>query len=134
VNGDQLALVLAASIPAAITTVGGIWLARATRDVRAKVDETHHSVTVNSHSSDTPTVLDRLTEVADLAQAALDAALSADLRTAGMQRKLEDHLNWSEQETRNIWRAVWHSFRGARDRQELEPDDQVPESRERKPQ
>ena len=129
-NGDQLALVLAATIPAAITTVGGYWLARVTRGVRDQVQETHHQVTVNSHSSDQPTVLDRIAEVGDIAQAALDAALSSDLRTAAMQKKLDAHLAWSEAETRNIWRAVWYSFRGAKERHELHADDDVPEQRE----
>lgn len=136
-NGDQLALVLAATIPAAITTVGGYWLARVTREVRGKVDETHHQVTVNQHSSKHPTVLDRIAEVGDmategrdLAQAALDAALTSDLRTAAIQKKLDAHLEWSESETRNIWRAVWYSFRGARERHELHADDDVPEQRE----
>lgn len=135
-NGDQLALVMAASIPAAITTVGGIWLARVTNGMRRKVHETHHSVTVNHHSSENPTVLDRIAEVGDiategrdLAQAALDAALTSDLRTAAMQAKLDEHLKWSDNETRNLWRAVWFSFRGAKERHELVADEQAPEQR-----
>lgn len=120
-NGDQLALVLAATIPAAITTVGGIWLARVTKGVRDKVSETHHQVTVNGHHSDTPTVLDRLAEVAEVAAEARDTA-------AATQAQLAEHLAWSKRETSNLWRAVWYAFRGHRERQELGTED-VPEQR-----
>lgn len=122
-NGDQLALVLAATIPAAITAGGGIWLAKASKGVRDKVAETHHQVTVNSHESDQPTVLDRIAEVGDIAQAALDAALTTELRTHGIARKLDEHLDWSDKETRNIWRAVWYAFRNAKERgEDLAPE------------
>lgn len=129
---EPAALVLAATIPAAITSVATVYTVRLSRHVsgmRDKVDETHHQVTVNSHSSETPTVLDRLADVAAIAAEAREAAYSAKDASEAIDARLTEHLSWSENETRNIWRAVWYAFRRGHERTEERAHDDLPEQR-----
>lgn len=120
---DPVAVVLAATIP----TLGTIYVAYIGRGLRSKVQETHHQVTVNTHASEQPTVLDRLADVAVIATQAREAALEAQRTALDTSSKLEEHLEWSSSETRNIWRAVWYAFRTHKERADEEHD--VPEQR-----
>lgn len=57
------------------------------------VRETHHQVTVNHHSSDEPTVLDRLDDVTKAVEAQGAEFESLHENVAGLTEKLMDHLN-----------------------------------------
>lgn len=108
VLSDADALVLAAlcgGLPAAAAAAYVAWLQRRrdndVKEIREKVAETHTQVSVNGHSQDKPTVLDRLEDTV----AALEAlrgemsGLRGDVET--MQRdlrraegKLDRHVEW----------------------------------------
>lgn len=61
---DDMALAtIIASFFAAVASLGSVWM---TVRQGKKVDETHKQVTVNHHSSDFPTVLDRIDDVKTL--------------------------------------------------------------------
>lgn len=98
------AIILAAAGVAAIGSLGGafLWLIKprlieAIRNelqpMQAKVDETHKQVTVNHHSSETPTVLDRIdsvhSEVTDLRQEFVDHVLLSATSQGALARAQE---------------------------------------------
>jgi hypothetical protein len=56
------------------------------------VKETHHQVTANSHSSPLPTIMDKLDDISK--------ALIAT------NERLEEHLDWSNEETAKLWKAL----------------------------
>lgn len=120
---EPAALVLAASIPAALATLSTIYMGRG---LRHKVAETHHQVTANTHASEVPTVLDRLADVAVIAAEAREAAYDAKNAADSTNARLEEHLSWSDNETKNIWRAVWYAFRRTHERTE---EHDLPEQR-----
>lgn len=65
---------------AAIAAIASIVNTVITRRQDKKIRETHHQVTVNHHSSENPTILDKL----------------SDLHTAqeNLNRKFDDHIHW----------------------------------------
>lgn len=122
---DQgVALVLAATVPATITAGVTVGLARASRGMRDQVAETHKQVTVNGHSSDQPTVLDRLEEV---------KAAQTDLRAVvdSIAAEVADHVAHSSDDRRNLWRAVWYAYRATRDPHVVDEHIAPPEERQR---
>ena len=99
-NADAIALVVAAVVPASIAAVVSVYVARNQSRMQEhqgkmsdRIDATHREVTVNGHVSDVPTLRDLVDSLAN---------------------KLEDHIHSSEQDRKNLWRAVWWAFRSGR--------------------
>lgn len=91
----------AAGLAAVLTPLGLVLVAliqlRSGRDVREikqhvpaiaeKVDETHTQVTVNGHSQDKPTVLDKLEDV-------IDTQRQQGQQLLELQSQLDRHVDW----------------------------------------
>lgn len=107
----ETALVLSTSAPAVVAAVVSIWTARSQRRMKAKVDETHHATTVNSHASDPPTLLDRLADLTAATQANTQAIARVEGQVADVDDRLGQHLSWSEDETKNLWQGVTEALR-----------------------
>lgn len=110
-NVDLVAVVVAAVVPASIAAVVSVYVARAQRTMQdaqermhKRVEATHREVTVNGHVSDTPTLRDLVD---------------------GLAQRLDDHIEHSERDRKNLWRAVWWAFRSGRGHSEDQqyPDD-----------
>jgi hypothetical protein len=83
------------------------------RELIHPVKQTHHQVTVNHHSSDSPTVLDRIDDVMVVAERAESAANRAEASANRARADLAEHLLNSERiaveghkEGQRLWAAV----------------------------
>lgn len=69
------------------------------KHVIAPVKETNHQVTVNKHTSDPPTLLDKVDRVQDKVD-----KVEADVRSAA--RMFEGHIDLSADDRRELWEAI----------------------------
>lgn len=107
----ETALVLSTSLPAGVAAVVSIITARSQRRMKTKVDETHHATTVNHHSSEAPTILDRLADLTAATQANTQGLANVQGQVADLDDRLGQHLAWSEDETKNLWQGVTEALR-----------------------
>lgn len=87
----------ASVIVAAIAALSALANTRMTMKQSRKVDETHKQVTVNHHSSEFPTVLDRIDDVRGLAQQAVTDVGSLRSEVNHLHTEFNSHVAHSNE-------------------------------------